>query len=240
VAALDGVTDAAQWAEWYRHGTGNEPNYSKVLDALTIFPDVMTANYDRLMESALREAGIGPTVVRSEDDLQGAVPLVHSSCFLLKLHGDYLDTRIKNTDDELASYNAAFNTLLDRIFEDYGLVVCGWSGDWDHALRAAITRTPNRRFPTFWAAHGSTSVKANDLIGQRAAKIIPIVDADMFFERLEQQVVSQADAQRLNPAGVDLLVATTKRYLSRPEFRIQLGDLLAEESRRLTARIGGQ
>ena len=42
---------------------------------------ILTTNFDRLMENGLREAGIEPTVIRSEDDLSGAVPLIHSRCY---------------------------------------------------------------------------------------------------------------------------------------------------------------
>jgi hypothetical protein len=86
------------------------------------------------------------------------VPLIHSRCYILKLHGDYLDTRINNTDEKLSTYSALMNVILDRILDDHGLIVCGWSGEWDRALRAVITRAPNRRFPTFWAARGTISV----------------------------------------------------------------------------------
>lgn len=45
---------------------------------------VITTNFDRLIENALREEGVEPTVVKSEDDLKGSVPLIHSRCFVLK------------------------------------------------------------------------------------------------------------------------------------------------------------
>lgn len=59
------------------------------------------------MENALREQGIEPTVVSSADVLSGAEPLTHSRCYLLKLHGDYKDARILNTDQELSAYPKA-------------------------------------------------------------------------------------------------------------------------------------
>ena len=62
---------------------------------------VITTNFDRLLENALREVGVEPTVISSEDDLKGAVPLIHSRCYVVKIHGDYLDTRIRNTEEEL-------------------------------------------------------------------------------------------------------------------------------------------
>ncbi|WP_315810830.1 SIR2 family protein [Bradyrhizobium sp. SZCCHNR3107] len=194
---------------------------------------ILTTNFDRLMEGALREVGIEPTVIASEDDLMGAVPLIHARCYVVKLHGDYLDTRILNTEQELSSYSDSQNTLLDRIVDEHGLIVTGWSGDWDHALRAAITRAPSRRYPMYWASRGEPSTIGADLVGRRAGKIIPIESADSFFERLERLVASQAELKKQNPRSIELLVASTKRFLAKPEFRIQLGDLIGEEVRKL-------
>jgi hypothetical protein len=279
-AALKSIVDEPDWAAWHRQQTGNEPNYSDVLNTVSSVPDerrsilhsyieptdddiregrkiptaahhaiawlvregfirvILTTNFDRLMENALREAGVEPTVIRSDDDLRGAIPLIHSRCFILKLHGDYLDTRIKNTDEELGLYTSEIDGLLDRILDDHGLVVCGWSGEWDHALRAAITRAPNRRFPTFWAARGPVAAKADDLIKHRGANIIPIVDADSFFVDLKQKIATQIEMQRPNPRSSELIVGTVKRQVSRSEHRIQLNDLLATESGRLAQRLG--
>jgi len=190
---------------------------------------IITTNFDRLLENALRAEGVEPTVIKSDDDLQGAVPLVHTRCFVLKVHGDYLDTRLRNTEGELESYSPALNTVLDRILDEYGLVVCGWSADWDTALRAALTRAPNRRFPTFWASRGKPSPLAEDLLAQRAGRMIPISDADSFFEELERKVEIQSELQRPNPRSVEILVASIKKYLPRPEHRIQLADLVRNE-----------
>lgn len=106
------------------------------------------------MENALRDVGIEPTIVSSVDDLAGAEPLTHTQCYILKLHGDFMDARILNTDLELSEYPAAFDGLLDRIFDEFGLIVAGWSGDWDRALRAAILRAPNRRYSSYWLTRG--------------------------------------------------------------------------------------
>jgi SIR2-like domain len=194
---------------------------------------IITTNFDRLMENALRENGVEPTVISSDDALKGAVPLIHSRCYVVKIHGDYLDTRIRNTDTELGAYTPELDTLLDRIIDEHGLIVCGWSGDWDPALRAAITRAPNRRYPMFWAARGKMSPIAETLVSHRAGRLITIEGADPFFERLESLVSAQADAQRPNPRSVELLVASAKKFLARPEFRIQLDELIGGELRRI-------
>jgi hypothetical protein len=190
---------------------------------------IITTNFDRLMENALREQGIEPTVVASEDALKGAEPLTHSQCYLVKLHGDYKDARILNTDAELSTYPPSYEQLLDRIFDEHGLMICGWSGEWDHALRGAFLRTSNRRYPVYWALRGEAGEGAQDLIRHRAAKPIDINGADEFFQGLHQRVETLTQSQRQNPLSMDLLISSTKRYLSKPEYRIQLDDLIAHE-----------
>ena len=99
---------------------------------------IITTNFDRLIEQALRDAGVEPTVLSSPDHVQGALPLIHTKCCVLKLHGDYLDTRIRNTPTELESYPEEFEKFLDHVLDEFGLIVCGWSADWDAGLCNAI------------------------------------------------------------------------------------------------------
>ena len=146
---------------------------------------LVTTNFDRLLEKALRDRGVEPTVVDSVDALRGAEPLTHAACYVVKLHGDYRDARILNTDEELANYAPEFDALLDRIFDEHGLVVCGWSGEWDEALRRAITRAPSRRYSLFWAARGEPEDAARRIVEQRRGHLVPIVDADEFFGKLQ-------------------------------------------------------
>lgn len=194
---------------------------------------LVTTNFDRLLENALRERGIEPTVVPSVDALQGAEPLTHTRCYLLKLHGDYKDARILNTDSELSSYPPEFDALLDRILDEHGLVVCGWSGEWDHALRRAILRSPARRYSMFWAARGQPNDRAAELIAHRKGRLVPIDDADDFFSGVRDRVETLASSHRQSPGSIDLLVNGTKRYLSKPEYRIQLDELFTSEARSL-------
>lgn len=200
---------------------------------------IITTNFDRLMENALRERGVEPTVVSSVDALGGAEPITHSSCYILKLHGDYKDARILNTENELSSYSPKYDALLDRILDEHGLIVCGWSGEWDHALRAAFLRAPNRRYSAFWAARGRIGSGAQELITHRRARVIPIDDADSFFKALCQNVETLDQSQRQTPLSIDLLVNSTKRFLAKPEHRIQLDDLFTQETDRLLAQLNG-
>ena len=191
---------------------------------------ILTTNFDRLIEMALEEAGIVPDVISSDDGLKGAMPYVHSRCVVVKLHGDYRDTRIKNTAEELANYSQELNKLLDRVFDEFGLLVCGWSGAWDTALRNAILRSPTRRFTTFWLAKGEQIEEAKSIIQQRRAEVIPIESADQFFTELQEKGESLQELDRFPPLSTAVAVATVKRYLAEPRHRIRLHDLVHEET----------
>ena len=101
---------------------------------------IITTNFDRLIETALSDEGVQATVLSTPDQVRGALPIIHTQCSVFKVHGDYLDTRIRNTAVELDQYPPEFDNLLDRIFDEFGLIVCGWSAEWDGALRSALVR----------------------------------------------------------------------------------------------------
>ena len=105
---------------------------------------IVTTNFDRLLEQALEAEAVVPAVISSPAAAQGAQPLAHTACTIIKVHGDYVSTDLKNTPGELATYDPAIDRLLDQILDEYGLVVCGWSADWDEALRNALLRAPSR------------------------------------------------------------------------------------------------
>ena len=148
----------------------------------------LTTNFDRLMEQALEDAGIVPTVLSTPDSVRGAPPLAHSGCTVIKLHGDYRDTRIRNTPAELEAYDEIFEALLDRILGEHGLIVCGWSAAWDGALWRAFERAPVRRYTTFWADVVPPGEHAARLIDAHKAEFLLVKDSDTLFNDLEQKV----------------------------------------------------
>ena len=200
---------------------------------------IITTNFDRLLETALADSGVQPSVVSTPDAIKGALPLPHVRCLLLKINGDYLDTRIKNTQAELTEYDPALNALLDRLFDEFGLIVCGWSGDWDTGLRGAIERCPNRRFSTYWAAHGEPTLKASDLITLRSAGVIKIESSDSFFLSLREKLLALSQFGQ-HPLSAKLATAETKRHIVRTEDRVLLHDLVYEETERAYGAMNQQ
>jgi hypothetical protein len=193
---------------------------------------VVTTNFDRLIEQALEHAGVHPTVVSSPDDAAGMVPLVHAPCVVVKVHGDYLDTRIRNAPEEVASYDAATDELLDRIFSEFGLVVCGWSADWDTALRAAIVRNTRFRFSTFWMARGEPSEVAQSVAAKRQAIILPIASADAAFADIEGKLAALESMRMVDPLTPRLASEEVKRLILSANS-IRLHDLALMEADRI-------
>jgi hypothetical protein len=200
---------------------------------------VLTTNFDTLLEQALAEVGVNATVIASADHVVGALPLVHAGPTIVKLHGDYLDTRIRNTLGELSAYEPAIDGLLDQILDQFGLVVCGWSGEWDVALKAAIDRGPCRRFPTYWGSRGAPAPSAQALIDRRGARLVLIEGADEFFDALEQRVQAIEALHQPHPLSADIAVAMLKEYLPEERHRIRLHDLLTGEFNRTLDRLNG-
>lgn len=198
---------------------------------------VVTTNFDRLLEQALTEIGIQPVVISSADAVQGALPLAHSPCSIVKINGDYLDTRLRNTRGELERYDQALDGLLDRIFDEYGLVVAGWSAEWDIALCAAMQRCPTRRFTTYWAQRGVLTQKATDLIAFRNAKVLQIAGADAFFQDLDEQISALENFSASDPLSAQVAVARVKKYLSSDTYKINLSDVFSAETERVRRAV---
>jgi hypothetical protein len=191
---------------------------------------ILTTNFDRLTERAIEDEGITPVVITTPEGLAGCLPLAHQRCTIIKLHGDYLDTRVKNTPKELRSYGRIVNKILDRIFDEYGLVVAGWSGEWDIALRSAIERCPTRRFGFFWTSRPEPGDVAKRLVNIRGGSVIRIADADGFFEDLATKLEVLNESSTDHPVNIAVAVALVKRYAGRAEHHIRLHDLLIHET----------
>lgn len=195
---------------------------------------ILTSNFDRLLEKALEDAGIPPQVIARAEAVAGLTPLPHAPVTIIKLHGDYADLDMRNTLEELSTYPPEWDELLDRVLDEYGLLVSGWSADWDRALVAAMERTRRRRYPLYWDSRSSSGTAATRLLAQHRGTVIPATSADALFSGLLERV----DAlERLAEPALTTAMAVTrlKRYLPDPVRRIDLHDLVMEATERTAA-----
>ena len=200
---------------------------------------LITTNFDRLLEAALEEDGVVPTVISSVDAIKGAPPIIHSRCTLVKVNGDYRDIRIRNTPAELEDYPEDLDRYLDSILDQFGLIVCGWSADWDAALRNLLLRSAARRYALYWTTRRPLEGEAKRLCEFRGGRIVTIKDADTFFRRLLEKVEALAAIQQPHPLSAKLAVTTLKKYLAEDKYRIVLEDLVLGEVERAFAVFRG-
>lgn len=188
---------------------------------------IITTNFDRLLEQALDAVGIAPQVIARPEAVNGMKPLAHAPATVIKVHGDYLDLGSRNTPTELDRYPEEWVTLLARVFDEYGLIVSGWSAEWDTALVRLIESTPNRRYPLYWDARSGKGVNAQKLLAARSGQIIPSAGADEMFSELSS-ALEALDRLADPPLTTAMAVARLKRYLPDPVRRINLHDLVME------------
>jgi hypothetical protein len=154
-------------------------------------PVIVTTNFDRLLERALVEQGVDPQVVADPTGVRGMTPLRHAKVTVVKIHGDYAGGRMRNAPDELDRYPRPWNTLLREIFDQYGLLVVGWSAEYDRALARAVAAAAGRRYAWYWASYrGQMAEDAARLVNSRGAHPISTTGADELMNDLVDKVGS--------------------------------------------------
>lgn len=197
---------------------------------------IVTTNFDGLLEQALEAASVPHQVVTTDAAVEARMPLVHAGCTVVKIHGDYRSLNQKNTLGELSEYSAAMRKLLDEIFEDYGLVINGWSADWDHALVEALRGRRSRRYPLYWSTMTPLGATAASVAHQHGAGVVPGVTADEFFPDLVHRLES-LDALSSPPLTEEMAIARLKKLLPHRESFIEIRDLLNDEIKRIQQTI---
>lgn len=197
---------------------------------------IVTTNFDRLIETALRGAGIEEQMLSGPGDLAGMIPLQHTACTVIKLHGDYQQANLINTDAELAEYDPAWLALLRTVLAEYGLFTIGWSGQSDTVLRREIEAAAGQRYGCFLGIRGEPIPEVQTLVAERRAAIVPVTTADEFFDKLTGTLteIAQRPAAPLQTSAV---VGATKRLISQGRLKIELRDVLLREAGLLKDRL---
>lgn len=200
---------------------------------------ILTTNFDRLTEQALEAAGVAPQIITRPEAVNGMAPLAHAPATVVKLHGDYKDLGTRNTPEELSHYPQEWTTLLRQVFDEYGLVISGWSADWDAALVDALEAAPSRRYPLYWDSRSSKGDTAQRLLGNRKGLVLQAAGADEMFGNLLDSVEA---LERLSqpPLTTAMAIARLKRYLPDPLRRIDLHDLLMDTAEAVVSAIAEQ
>lgn len=199
---------------------------------------IVTTNFDRLMELALDELKVSYQTLYHDSDIDGLIPLAHANCTILKIHGDYMDTRFKNVSNELEKYSESLSNLLQRVFDEYGIITSGWSAEWDTALRDNIRAVEGRRYSWYWHAYNETlGEQAEALLKWRdGIKIVNSNGADSFFSLLSERVDRLSELKKSNLENIQTKINKLKKYITNG-LEIELNEMITEETKLLVQFI---
>lgn len=204
------------------------------LAKLGVVKVIVTLNFDRLVEQALRAVGVEPTILTTPSDVEGVAPLQTIQTLVVHLHGDYLSANsMLNTREEIGEYPQQVNEFLRAIMRDRGLVVVGWSAEYDPALRDLI-RSVRRPFSSVWIEPGEFSASAREL--STACQIQKVtLDADQGLGRLADAVLALHERRAVHPLSLTEAIGSTKRALSGEAVAVSVHDRIAAECASISA-----
>jgi len=170
---------------------------------------VITTNFDRLMEKALDDAEIVYDVASSSAELKAMRPREQSPCSILKLHGDYQSSEIKNTEQELAKLEPGIEAEFQEILDRYGIVVMGYSGLDEGVMRCFEKRSS--KYTLYWLRVGDINERVKKLLNQQEGKLIVREDSGVFLKELARKI----DIFSFHETGdtPDFLMQLTKQFI---------------------------
>jgi hypothetical protein len=189
---------------------------------------VITTNFDRLLENALREIGIEATVISNPAHIENVMPLIHSPITIVKVNGDYLDTSFLNLESELSTYDERMENLLKFIFENFGLITSGWSAKWDTAIRRILESSNKFRFSNFFTYVHRYEQELQDLALKRCGKLLQIDNADSFFTELAENIEALEKGEKANPLTRQVALERMRKYIARDEMKIPFYELFKQ------------
>lgn len=188
---------------------------------------ILTTNFDRLLEKAFELEGITPQVISHEGAISQATPIVHSKMpTIIKINGDYIDCQFRNTMEELDEYPEQMKLYMHRIFEEYGLITCGWSGEWDKGLIEIINGATHSRYNSFFAYVGEAKNSIMSLSRDRVGELMPIESADNLFSELYEQIMALEKYDENANMNHEMMMARVKKYLSSKQYDIEFADII--------------
>ncbi|HEV2913877.1 MAG TPA: tetratricopeptide repeat protein [Pyrinomonadaceae bacterium] len=208
------------------------------------FNVIFTTNFDDLMNDALTMyLGYNPVVCAADSEVM-SISVTTDRAKIIKLHGDYLFKRLKNTVEELEELDPNMESKFREFGKQCGMVVIGYAGrdqSTMHVLEEIMK--DESAFPNgiFWG------VRPNDQPSERVKKLATTFrkrfhlfhcqDFDLFMSHLHttlklnlpQTVLQPYDALRGNIGR--LVEKATDNQLGEPSIREHIQKLKQELNR---------
>ncbi len=171
---------------------GQEPSYGYVvlanLLASNYINTIITTNFDDLVYSACTSyTGIRP-IVYAYGVLASEMRITAQRPKILKLHGDFLYSTLKNTDSELAMQDPNMARQLTQVLSEYGLVVAGYSGG-DKSVMDILSRISDKNDLYWCIRRGEEPNEAvKKLLNEKGGFIVEIEGFDEMMNEVRQIV----------------------------------------------------
>jgi hypothetical protein len=188
---------------------------------------IITTNFDRLIENSLKDIGIEPTVISNPKHIENSIPLVHSKITVIKINGDYLDTGFLNLKSELEKYDEELEKIMNYVFENFGLITCGWSAKWDIALVNSLKCSNKFRFSNFFTHLNVPNKELTELSKFRKGYLLQITDADIFFSEFLETILALETNIQQHPLSPKVALARLKKYVVKEEHIIAIHELIS-------------
>jgi hypothetical protein len=187
---------------------------------------IVTTNFDRLIENSIKDLGIEPVVISNPGHVENTIPLIHSKITVIKINGDYLDTKFLNIKSELSEYDPRIANLLTFIFENFGIVTCGWSAKWDTALVNILKASNKFRYSNYFLYTNNYSEDIEILNNHRRGSLVKIKNADNLFNELTENIHALENNYIENPLSSKIALNRVKKYLAKDEHLIPLSEIV--------------
>lgn len=181
-----------------------------------IIDTIITTNFDDLVYTACTSYTDIRPVVYSLGGFASEISGTTNRPRVLKLHGDFLFSDIKNTEEELSKQDPNMSQQVQQILESYrGLVVIGYSGN-DDSIIKLLSHLPNGKY-LYWCVYKDEKVNTEvenllkdksgwivrhegfDKLLNEIREIIGIKDEDIFNLFEERRIRLQEEVKKFNP-----------------------------------------
>lgn len=137
---------------------------------------IITTNFDSLVSLACSNYTDIYPVVYSPGNFASEMQVSSERPRILKIHGDFLFSRLKNTTEDLQDTDANMERQVIRILEEYdGLIVLGYGGG-DHSVMSLFEKIPEGK-TIYWCG------LSEDLLPARVRKFL--ADKKGIFVKIE-------------------------------------------------------
>jgi tetratricopeptide (TPR) repeat protein len=155
------------------------------------FNVIFTTNFDDLINDALTMyLGYNPAVCAADSEVM-SISITTDRAKIIKLHGDYLFKRLKNTSDELKQLDPNMECKVQEFGKQCGMVVIGYTGR-DHSVMRVLDELmkDDDSFPNgiYWGLRPGEdpAARVKDLAGKYPKRfhLFQCQDFDLFMSRL--------------------------------------------------------